>query len=266
LPTLLKEEREVITAGIDVGAKTVKVIILKDGQILSRAKVLVGFDQRASAEGAFEEALRLARLSSEEIGHVTATGVGRKEVPFAETDITEVGAAAKGATFLFPSARTIIDVGAEEGRAVKCDETGKIKDFAINEKCAAGAGAFVEAMSRALEIKLEEMGEISLLSKKAVPMNAQCTVFAESEVVSLIHAKTPKEDIARAIHDAIASRIASMVRRVGVEREVALIGGVAKNIGFVDSLRRSLGVDLLVPDEPEFVCALGAALVAREEG
>jgi benzoyl-CoA reductase subunit D len=130
----------------------------------------------------------------------------------------------------------------------------------INERCAAGAGTFVEAMSRALEVKLEEMGTLSLKAERAVPMNAQCTIFAESEVVSLIHAKTPKADISRAIHDAIADRIASMTRRLGIQRDVVLVGGVAKNIGFIASLKRALGVDLLVPDEPEFVGALGAAL------
>jgi benzoyl-CoA reductase subunit D len=182
----------------------------------------------------------------------------------AHDEVTEVGADAKGATFLFPTARTVIDVGAEEGRGIRCDENGKVVDFVVNEKCAAGAGAFTEAMARALELKLEEMGALSLQATKAVPMNAQCTVFAESEVVSLVHAKTPKTDIVRAVHDAIASRIISMVRRVGVEKEVVLIGGMARNIGFVDSLKRGLEMDLVVPDEPEFVGALGAALIAAE--
>ncbi|UCC32920.1 MAG: CoA activase, partial [Candidatus Bathyarchaeota archaeon] len=128
-------------------------------------------------------------------------------------------------------------------------------------------GTFVEAMSRALEVKLEEMGPLSLKAEKAVPMNAQCTIFAESEVVSLIHAKTPKADISKAIHDAIADRIASMTRRLGIQRDVILVGGVAKNVGFIESLKRALGVDLLVPDEPEFVGAIGAALApAKKNG
>ena len=133
-------------------------------------------------------------------------------------------------------------------------------DFVINEKCAAGAGTFVEAMARALEVKLEEMGLLSLKAERAVPMNAQCTIFAESEVVTLIHEKTSKEDIARAIHDAIADRITSMTRRLGIQRDVVLAGGVAKNIGFVNSLEKALGVKLLIPKEPEYVGALGAAL------
>lgn len=250
----------VITAGIDMGAKNVKVVILKDDKILSKGLILGGFDQKASAEKVFNETLQKAGLSHDNIEHVVATGAGKDVAPYANEEISMMGADALGGAFLFPSARTVIDVGAEEGRAVKCDEKGKMLDFVINERCAAGAGTFVEAMSRALEVKLEELGPLSLKAEKAVPMNAQCTIFAESEVVSLIHAKTPKADISRAIHDAIADRIASMTRRLGVQRDVVLVGGVAKNAGFIESLKRALGVDLLVPDEPDFVGALGAAL------
>jgi len=253
-----------ITAGIDMGAKTIKVVILNDNQLAAKSMLLGGLDTKESAEQAIAEALKRAKLSFDEIEHITATGAGRRGTPLAQDEVTEVGADAKGVTFLFPLARTVIDVGAEEGRGIRCDGSGKVIDFVINEKCAAGAGAFTEAMARALELKLEEMGKLSLQATKAVPMNAQCTVFAESEVVSLVHAKTPKADIVRAVHDAIASRIISMVRRVGVEKEVALIGGMAKNIGFVDSLKRGLAMDLVVPEEPEFVGALGAALVAAE--
>jgi benzoyl-CoA reductase subunit D len=250
----------VITAGIDMGAKTVKVVILKDNEILSRGIILGGFDQKASAEKVFNETLQRAGLLRDNIERVVATGAGKDVAPHANDQISMMGADALGGAFLFPSARTVIDVGAEEGRAVRCDEKGKMMDFVINERCAAGAGTFVEAMSRALEVKLEEMGPLSLKAKRAVPMNAQCTIFAESEVVSLIHAKTSKADISRAIHDAIADRIASMTRRLGIQREVVLVGGVAKNAGFVESLKNALGVDLLVPEEPEFVGALGAAL------
>jgi len=253
-----------ITAGIDCGAKNTKVVIRKDGEVIAKSLVLSGFDQKAAAEEALEMALKEANLSKKDIEHITATGVGMKEAPFADDTITEVGSVAKGTVFLFPNARTVIDVGAEEGRAIRADGTGKVIDFAINEKCAAGAGAFTEAMARALEVPLEKMGEFSLKSQNAVPMNAQCAIFAESEVVSLIHAKTPKEDIVRAVHDAIASRITSMVRRVGIEKEVALVGGVARNVGFVKSMKDDLELEMLVPEDPEFVAALGAAIAAAE--
>ncbi len=251
-----------ITAGIDVGARTVKALILEGGKVIGRGLALTGFDQKESAEQALQEALRAAGLAAGDVEAIVATGAGRKEVPFARDGVTEVISAARGAVFLYPSARTVIDVGAEEGRALKVDAAGKVLDFAVNEKCAAGAGSFVEAMARALELRLEDMGALSLTSRNEVPMNAQCVIFAESEVVSLIHARTPKEDIVRAIHDAIASRISSMVRRVGIEKEVALVGGMARNVGFIDSLRRDLGLDFLIPEDPEFVGALGAALIA----
>ena len=255
-----------ITAGIDMGTKTTKVVILKDNQVVAKSLVLTGFEQQEVAERAMSEALAQAKLSRDNISRMVATGAGRKAVPWVQGNVTEVSADARAITFLFPKVRTLIDVGAEEGRAIKCTPEGKVAAFAVNEKCAAGAGTFVEAMARALELKLEEMGELSLKSTTAVPMNAQCTVFAESEVVSLIHAQTPRQDIVRAVHDAISSRIVSMARRVGVETDIALIGGVAHNVGFVDALKRGLESDVLVPSDPEFVGALGAALIAKEHG
>lgn len=258
--------RSLITAGIDMGSKNVKVVILKDGKILAKGQIPSGFDQRADAEQVFNQALSKASLSLDEIDHVVATGAGKDQAPHVNGEISMMGADALGGNFLVPSARTIIDVGAEEGRAVKCDDKGKMLDFVINERCAAGAGTFVEAMARALEMKLEEMGPLSLKAEKAVPMNAQCTIFAESEVVTLIHEKTPKPDIVRAIHDAIADRIASMTRRLGIQKDVILVGGVAKNVGFVTSLEKALGVKLLIPEAPEFVGALGAALLPQKKG
>ena len=253
-----------IIAGIDVGAKTVKVVLMEDRKIRAKAMVLSGFDQTASANEALEDALKEAGLSREAIGSIVTTGTGRKAIPFAKGDVTEVRAAALGTISLFPSVRTVIDVGAEEARAIKCDPNGKVLDFAVNEKCAAGSGAFTEAMARALEVKLEELGPLSLQSTQTIPMNAQCTVFAESEVVSLIHAKTSKADIARAVHDGLSSRVVAMVRRVGVAPELALVGGVAHNPGFVDSFKRTLGVETVCTmEDPEFVGAIGAALAAN---
>jgi benzoyl-CoA reductase subunit D len=254
-----------ITAGVDVGNKFTKVVILKDGEIVGRGHVLSGFDQKQAAEDAFNQALSAAGLTKDDVNKIMATGAGKAEVIFAGGTITDVGAAAKGAIKLFPEARTVVDVGAEEGRALKMDQAGKVIDFAINEKCAAGAGSFVEAMGRALEVPLVEMGPLSLQASKAVPMNAQCAVFAESEVVSLIHAKTPKADIAKSIHDAMASRISSMVRRVGLQKEMAMIGGVAKNPGFVQALEEDLEVKILLPDNSDFASALGAAIAAAEK-
>lgn len=249
-----------ITAGIDMGFKNVKVLVLKDCQILAKGLVPSEFDQKAAAEKIFNNVLRKASLSLDDIDHVVSTGAGKDVAPYVNSEISMVGADALGGNFLYPSARTVIDVGAETSRAVRCNEKGRMIDFVINEKCAAGSGTFIEAMARALEVKLEEIGPLSPKAKKTISMNAQCTIFAESEVVSLIHEKASKADIARAIHDSIANRIASLARRLGIQKDVVLVGGVAKNFGFVSSLQRTLGVDLLVPEEPEFVGALGAAL------
>jgi benzoyl-CoA reductase subunit D len=254
-----------ITAGIDMGSKTVKVVILRDGEIIGKGITLAGFESRAAAEEAFAAAAEQAGIKVDDIERAVATGAGRKYAPRTGRNVTDVAGDVKGAMALYPDARTVIDVGAEEGRAIRCNDGGKVLDFALNEKCAAGAGAFTEAMSRALEVKIEQLGEMSLKSQNAIPMNAQCAVFAESEVVSLLHAKTPKEDIARAVHDAIASRIVSLARKVGFEPDVILIGGVAYNAGFVDSLEKALECKVTIPDDPEYIGAYGAALAAVEE-
>ena len=224
-----------------------------------------GFDHEESAERGLGEAASVAGVARGDIERVAATGAGRKALTFATQQPTEIAADAKGAAALFPGARTVIDVGADEARAIRLSDTGKVVDFAINEKCAAGAGAFVEAMSRALEMPLDDFAMASLDSTQTIPMNAQCTVFAESEVVSLIHANTAPADIAKAVHDAMASRVSTMVRRIGIEDPVVLGGGAALNAGFVKSLSLALGgVGVKVLAEAEYLGALGAALIASE--
>lgn len=254
-----------ITAGMDLGSKFIKIVILKDGDIIARVKMLSGFEQEVTANDAMKEACEQAGIESDAIARIVATGVGRSIAPFAHDTLTEVGAAARGAIARLPETRTVIDVGAEEGRAILITAEGKVRDFAINEKCAAGSGTFTETMARALELELGEFGQLSLKSDKVIPMNAQCAVFAESEVVSLLHAKTPKHDIARAVHDAIASRIVSMARRVSVEKEVLLVGGMAYNVGFVASMKRTLEMEIHVADEPDYVPAEGAAWAAYDK-
>jgi len=255
-----------ITAGVDMGAKFAKVVILKDGQVLSRAKVLVGFDLLKSASEVFETALKEAGLSRSDVQRVVATGMGgnavlQKPPVNADEAVSVVVAGAAGAYQVVPTVKTVIDVGAEEGRGIKV-EGGRVKDFVINERCAAGAGTFVEAMARALEVKVEDLGPMSLKAVNTIPMNAQCCVFAESEVVSLIHSKVSKEDISKAIHDAIAGRISSMVLRIGVEKDAVLIGGCALNPGFIPPLEKELHTNIIVPEFPEYVGALGAAVIA----
>jgi benzoyl-CoA reductase subunit D len=251
-----------ITAGIDMGIQTVKVIILKDGIAAGKAKAFSGFEPTKAAEQAFAQALRLADSTKEEVSMVLATGSGMDMAPYTAGNVSMMGAIAKAGVFFFPSARTVIDVGAEEARAVKCDERGIMQDFVVNERCAAGAGTFIEAMARALEVKLEDMGPLSLKAERASPINATCVIFGESDVVSLIHRQESKPEIARAVFDSMADRISSMVHRLGINPDVVLVGGVAKDVGFIESLKRKLGVSVLVPEDPEYAGALGAALIA----
>ena len=256
-----------ITAGIDCGARNTKTILLKEGKIIGKGSVLTGFDQGKAVEQSFERALETAGVTKGDIEKIAGTGAGKNAIKMAATKINDIRAMAKACHFFFPNARTVADVGAEEGRAVKMDENGGVVDFVINEKCAAGAGIFIEAMSKALEVSMEEMGPLALKSDTKIPMNAQCVVFAESEVVGLIHARTEKADISKAIHDAVVNRVVSMIRRVGINEDVVLIGGVGRNPAFIHLMRQELRVEnLYVPDGPEFGAAVGAAVVAEEEG
>ncbi|TRO50645.1 CoA activase [Candidatus Bathyarchaeota archaeon] len=253
-----------ISAGIDMGTQRVKVAILKDNQIIVKNQNFSGFDPTTVVEQTFQEALESAKLSKEDVKHITATGAGVTMVNFSNSTISMMGADARAGAYFFSSARTVIDVGAEDARAVKCDEKGRMLDFIVNARCAAGAGTFIEAMARALEVKMEDMGPLSLRAERASPINASCVIFAESDVVSLIHREEPKTEIARAIFDAMAERVGSMVRRLGITPDIVLIGGVAKDVGFVDSLKRRLGMELLIPEDPIYGGAIGAALIAAK--
>jgi len=254
-----------IAAGIDCGAKSTKTVILKDGKIIGKGKVLTGFDLDKSINESVAAACSAAGIAEKDIERRGGTGSGKDSIKGAVI-INDIKAMARAAHFYSPGARTAVDVGAEEGRAAQIDEQGHPVDFAINEKCAAGAGAFIEAMSRALETPLEEMGPLALKSDNEIPMNAQCAIFAESEVVGLIHANTEKKDISKAIHDAIAGRVVSMVRRVGANEEVVVMGGVAYNPAFIKAMQTQLNIDKVhIPDDPEFGAAVGAAIAAGEQ-
>lgn len=253
-----------ITAGIDCGSKNTKTIVLEDLNIIGKGKVLTGFDLEKAIKESLEAACKAANLSEKDIKKFGGTGGGRDAVKGA-VPINDIKTMARAAYLFFPDGRTVVDVGAEEARAVKVDEKGNPVDFVINEKCAAGAGAFIEAMSLALETPIEQMGPLALTSNRKIPMNAQCAIFAESEVVGMIHAQIPKNDISKAIHDAIASRIVSMIRRIGINEEIVIMGGMANNPGFIKAIMTQLNVrKIWIPDDPEYGSAVGAAIAAGE--
>jgi len=248
-----------IVAGIDVGGKSVHIVIKKDGQIVGKIAGPAGIKKAQAVERLYDEVLKKAGFGRKDVERVIATGSWAKRVAFAHGTVPDAAADARGVIKLIPTARTVINVGAEECRSIKISPEGTVLDFAINEKCAAGTGTFVEAMSRALEVSVDEMAKITLQSTQNLSTNAQCAVFGESEVVSLIHQKTPKPDIARAVMNAIAGRVASVARIIGLEKDIVLVGGMARNEGFVDSLKKNIETEILVPEDPDYMGALGAA-------
>ena len=255
-----------IVAGCDVGSLTGKAVILKDGEIFSYSIVPTTPKPERTAKNAMDKALENGNLSLDEIGYIVGTGYGRVKIPFANSELSELSCHGKGAHSFIPSIRTIIDVGGQDCKVIKINKDGKILDFAMNDKCAAGTGRFLEVMAKTLELKLEELGPISLQSKNQAKISAQCSVFAETEVVSLMADGIEVADIVAGIHDAIASRIMSLVYRVGLEEDLTITGGVAKNIGVVTFLEKKLGIEAKkLPVDPQLMGALGAALTAKEK-
>jgi predicted CoA-substrate-specific enzyme activase len=252
-----------ITAGIDVGASSVKAVIMDGDKILAKFRQPAEGEEEQVIKDAFAGALKASGKTKDDLENIIATGAGAKNVDFADDIVTDISSGARGAVFEVPESRTVVDVGAEQARAVKCNAEGKLQDFATNERCAAGSGAFIEAMARALNTDFVKFIDFHFESDKDIPLNAQCVVFAESEVVSLINSDATTADISRAINNSIAERASSMTRRVGIEETVTCIGGVALNKGFIDSLQRFLETDVTIPEDPIYTNAVGAALIAQ---
>jgi predicted CoA-substrate-specific enzyme activase len=254
-----------ITAGIDVGAQTTKIVLL-DGKKVLYELLIKGEEAVKSVTRGLEEAALRTNLSNGDIKKKVATGIYRHLLKDIDEDMTDIVCQAKGSIFHFPSARTVIDMGCDGSRAARINENGGIKEAALNEKCASGSGLFLETMAnKMLYVKIEDMGEESLKSKNAVEINNMCAVFAESDVITLIHKRIPREDIIRSLHDSVALRVNRMIKTIGLEQDVILTGGVAKNVGVIDSLKRILGVPIYVPERPEMIGALGAALYGQEK-
>jgi predicted CoA-substrate-specific enzyme activase len=250
--------------GIDIGSTSGEALILDDDRILAWSIVDTGFNSRRAAELALDEALDRTGLSRERIGPVVATGYGRIAVEFADRQVTEISCYAQGIHFLFPQVRTVIDIGGQDSKVVAVGPGGKPLEFAMNDKCAAGTGRFLEVMARALQLELSELGPCALRARQPAAISSTCTVFAESEVITLVAEGVDREDIVAGVCRSIARRVGGMARRVGVDPPVAFAGGVARNVGAVQALEEVLGERLIVPEEPQIVGALGAALIARD--
>jgi len=253
-----------IVAGLDIGSLTIKTLILEEGEIKSFTIIPTGADVNKLTRDCLEMTLKKSGDDFKSLSSIVATGYGRINIPFADKSITEITCHALGANRLNPETRTVIDIGGQDSKVISIDKNGRVVDFIMNDKCAAGTGRFLEVMAQALGVKTEELGNEFLKSKKKITISSMCTVFAESEVISLVAEGCAKEDIIRGLHEAISNRICSMACRLRLENTITLTGGVAKNTGMVQALKKRLKAKVYVPEEPQIVGALGAAIAARK--
>lgn len=253
-------------SGIDVGSLSTEALILTmDGQTAGYAIVQTGANSTEAALSALEKALAASGIARDRIRRTVATGYGRVSIPFADKRVTEISCHAVGAFHLFPDTGVVIDIGGQDSKVIRVGEGGKVLDFAMNDKCAAGTGRFLEVMADKLRVPLADMGPLSLTAGGEIVISSVCTVFAESEVVSLVARNHPKEEIVRGLHRAIVNRVWSMVKGIGIHGAVTMTGGVAKNSGVVRLMEEKLGRPMHVHSEPQIVGALGAALMARRD-
>jgi len=252
-----------ITAGIDIGSISTKAILLGDGEILASRVIFTGYNAEAAGKTAFAEVLAQAKLEAGDVERIVATGYGRKSVSFAARSVTEIACHAAGAYFQNPAVRSVIDIGGQDSKAIVLAEGGRVENFVMNDKCAAGTGRFLEVMARALEADLDAFGDLSARARNPARISSLCTVFAESEVISAIAKGEAREDIVAGIHEAIAARIASMAQRIGVRSPLLMTGGVARNPGVVLAVGKALGLPILTTPLAQVNGALGAALLAR---
>jgi predicted CoA-substrate-specific enzyme activase len=254
------------TAGVDVGAITAKAAVFghEEGKLLATAVIFAGYDRAAAALQVIDQVLEQVSLTRQQIARLVATGYGRVQVPGADRTVTEITCHARGAHYLCPDAHTVIDIGGQDSKGIAVGAGGKVLDFVMNDKCAAGTGRFLEVMARALEVDLTDFGQLALSAPRRAKISSTCTVFAESEVITHLAAGTPKAEIIAGIHEAIAARVATMVGRIAVRDVVVLTGGVARNGGVARMLEEKLGHTIFVPEQAQLAGAIGAALIAHE--
>ncbi|MCL4557046.1 MAG: acyl-CoA dehydratase activase [Deltaproteobacteria bacterium] len=251
-------------AGIDVGSLTAKsVVIDEDNRILGSHILGIGQDSLKAGMDAYREALNRAGLKKEAVSSIVSTGYSRKRFTEAAVQKTEISCHARGVSAVFPNVRTLIDVGGQDSKAMKISREGRVLEFAMNDKCAAGTGRFVDVMANALNLTLDGLSDEALSFKEELTLSSTCTVFGESEVVSLLSQGQSVQDIAWAIVKSIADRIVALVKRVGIEQDIAMSGGMAKNRALVARLEDRIGFDILVPQEPQLMGAFGAAIIAK---
>jgi (R)-2-hydroxyacyl-CoA dehydratese activating ATPase len=250
-------------AGIDIGSTMTKAVIIRD-RIIASVIGPTGPEQRRLADKVMEEVLARAGLAFESLTYIVSTGYGRINVPFADKQVTEISCHAKGVVSLIPEARTVIDIGGQDSKAITVDPSGRPTNFIMNDKCAAGSGRFVEVIADSLGIDLNLVGEISLQSTNPAPISNICTIWAQQEVAARLAEGVPVPDLIAGVHKSLADRVARMAKRLKMEPQVILTGGGGKNKGLVQALAEQLGWEILVPPEPLITGALGAALLGKD--
>ena len=252
-----------ITVGIDVGSITTKAAVVKDGELIADKVIFTGYNARKAGEEVFQQIVKRIGIQPALIEKIISTGYGRNSVTIANKAITEITCHAAGAFYLDPMVRSVIDIGGQDSKAIAVNDTGSPLDFAMNDKCAAGTGRFLEVMAGALAVDLDNFGDFSLKAKHPATISSLCTVFAESEVISLIAKGEKRENIIAGIHEAIAARVVAMANRVGFTTRIMMTGGVAKNIGVVRALERKIGQKIEVSEKSQVTGAIGAAMIAQ---
>jgi predicted CoA-substrate-specific enzyme activase len=250
-----------LLTGIDIGSGVTKAVILQDSRIIGKGSCKTGVDLEAAARQALDLALASAGLQRDSLGYIATTGFGRYALPERDIQITEITSAARGAHFLVPQTHTVLDVGNQSTRAIAVTGEGKVRTFKTNDKCAAGSGSFIVRAAKYLQVGIEDVGELALQAVNPQPISSVCAVLAESEIINHVSAGVTVDNILRGIYDSLAERTGTLLRRVGLDGELTLIGGVALQRGMVRALEERLKVTVHVPKDSQYVCALGAALL-----
>jgi predicted CoA-substrate-specific enzyme activase len=263
----VKGVKNMKVAGCDIGSLTAKAVIMENGNIISQAVMRAKARPSESAIDVMQMALDKANLARDDIGYIVGTGYGREQIPFVDQVESEISCHAKGAWRIMPSVRMIIDIGGQDAKATRLDDSGNVARYIYNDKCASGTGRFLEIMGEALEVPLEKLGELAAKSMEKLSISNQCVIFAETEVVSLVNEGKETADILNALHHSLAKRVASLARSIDVRQDVVMTGGVAKNAGVFSALSEALGLPLKALDgvDPQIMGALGAALYAEEK-
>lgn len=254
-----------IVAGVDVGSTATKAVLLNENmEVIARAMVGTGANVVKAAERVFQMARQSAKLEEWEVAYTVGTGYGRYKVTFGDAQLTEISCHARGAKMLFPNTRTILDIGGQDTKAIKIDQKGDVVDFCMNDKCAAGTGRFLAAAAEVMGITLDELGDVALRSTNPLRITNVCTVFVETEIMNHLSRGKSAEDILAGVHQSIAARSVSLMRRVGIESEITFTGGVSRNAGMVAALQEKLGFPINVSPDSQYMGAIGAALFALE--